>query len=237
MSIKNIGVDPDMMSGLQSTLNERLWAAYKRQDPTIFDQLNAFLKASPKIRAMLLEGREKDQILVDAKFIKNFEFRVTRTIEIGTHSTMDSLLKSLKETGQMWSVTADRMLRQPNFLMSEKRQVLDLVFVTGTSLGYKSGDKQHRDHPQLGKLYERAREVFGLELCPWEVGPQLQRQYGKTINNESSSRVIVASEPIPTSRIHCHLFTVGDMLGSRDCDLDVGVHPDSTYIFVRPRSK
>jgi len=71
---KNIGVDPEDISGLQATLHERLWAAHGQQDRTIIDQLNAFFRASPDRRAMFAEGRDfKEATIVKIDCSKTFD--------------------------------------------------------------------------------------------------------------------------------------------------------------------
>ena len=50
MKTKIIGVNPDQVFGLQATVDERLRAAYRKQNPAFIVQLEAFLKMSEKKR-------------------------------------------------------------------------------------------------------------------------------------------------------------------------------------------
>jgi hypothetical protein len=51
-------VDPSKGFGLQSTVAQRLKAAYAKEDFTFLNELDQFLLASPERRAMLAQGRE-----------------------------------------------------------------------------------------------------------------------------------------------------------------------------------
>ena len=86
MKTKTIGVDPDKVFGLQATVDERLHAAYRKQNPVFILHLEAFLKMSEKKRNELLgiksfaieeikhQKLNNSNVVVSALFKMNDEF-------------------------------------------------------------------------------------------------------------------------------------------------------------------
>jgi len=102
-------------------------------------------------------------------------------IEIGG-KTKDQLKKELKEKNITISDYADNILESPDFIVSKKKEEMDLVRFTVGDLGFPNG-------AATDKIYKRAEEL-GLELCPAEVGPHLRLQ------NSTSGWMLIAMKQI-----------------------------------------
>jgi|SRR3990172_10448492 len=86
MKTKTIGVDPDKVFGLQATVDERLRAAYRKQNPAFILHLEAFLKMSEKKRSeafgikslAIAETKHlklnNSNVVISALFLMNDEF-------------------------------------------------------------------------------------------------------------------------------------------------------------------
>ena len=79
------------------------------------------------------------------------------------------LERTLKQNKIQVSEYAESMMRKPEFVTLKSREVIDLVHLKVSDLGFT-------DSPTTDQIYEAAKR-FGLELCPPEVGPELRLKY------------------------------------------------------------
>jgi len=116
-------------------------------------------------------------------FQKNFEHIYTEfpegkirkmEVEIGGKNK-EELIKELKENFSV-SDTAEEMLKNADFTVSEDKEKIDLVKLTDKDLGFT-------EEATTDEIYKRAKN-FGLELCPAETGPHLRLQYKDQPMNE-----------------------------------------------------
>lgn len=89
-----------------------------------------------------------------------------KVIEIGTYKDVNSLYKSLEESGTLIGDQARNILNKTRLGF---KQSLDLVVLSAEELGFPRG-------AILRDIYEVAKSQ-GLDICPAEVGPQLRLQY------------------------------------------------------------
>ncbi|OGZ64232.1 MAG: hypothetical protein A2998_00350 [Candidatus Staskawiczbacteria bacterium RIFCSPLOWO2_01_FULL_37_25b] len=78
-----------------------------------------------------------------------------------------------------------RIVNEAGLAVIPEETEFDLVKVTVSDLGFKEGVRHDR-------IYVRAKE-FGLELCPPEVGHQLQLQYDGPPDGKP---ILVGMEPV-----------------------------------------
>lgn len=128
------------------------------------------------------------------------EFKIWKTIKLGTHQSADDFRKALKKGGNIISDWADDVLGKPEFeaSISESKTEINLCVATVKEL--------------TGKDYATTSEIFdaikanGYELCPAEIGPQLRLQY-KDQPKDGGFRI--AMEPITDSDGDPAVFCVG----------------------------
>ncbi|MBI1957526.1 MAG: hypothetical protein HYS44_03685 [Candidatus Niyogibacteria bacterium] len=99
------------------------------------------------------------------------EFKIWRTIKLGTHLNGRALYRALKRGG--YSVTSDAktLLKNPSiFRVTSVETEISLVALTRRELGLSSDTRV--DPSAIGSRIK----VLGLEPCPVEVGPQLRLQ-------------------------------------------------------------
>jgi len=124
-------------------------------------------------------------------------FKVWKTIDIGTYKDVESLLKALVDNDFCIGSWADDVLKSSNFAVASKERTVELVRVTPQDIGFQNG-AYRKD------MYTRALEL-GLQLCPLEVGPQLRLQYADQPKRESLQ---IGMEPQVDSEEHESEFRV-----------------------------
>lgn len=159
------------------------------------------------------------------------QFPTWRTVNLGTHKTVDELKTAVKAAGHNISDWANDILGKPAFTISkEAKSELELVKLSVAELGFKNGATRK-------DIYARAIEL-GLALCPNEVGPQLRLKYDGQPKGEW---ILVAMEPISDSDGDPNVFHV-----KRDDDgkswlyasYDYPDHVwDGSYVWVFARRK
>lgn len=93
------------------------------------------------------------------------KFPVWKTIQIGTHQTVASLIEAARKTG----VEVSDSMRMVSLVLAPHPQEISLVKVRRKDLSGKSRLGYH-------KMYDRGMNL-GLKPCPDEVALQLCRQY------------------------------------------------------------
>ena len=115
-------------------------------------------------------------------------FKVWKTIKLGTIKNADEFRKALKKAGFKISDWANDIIGKPAFTVASSEEEIQLVNLSVEELGFKNGAK-------YGDICARGKEL-GLELCPNEVGPQLRLQYKDQSKGEW---LRIAMEPITAS--------------------------------------
>ncbi len=159
------------------------------------------------------------------------EVRVLTTIKLGIGpKDKEGFLLKMKNANIKIDKGADQILSNPLFTLTQKECEVDLVVVTPSDLGFS-------DKASYRKIYKKAKKI-GLELCPPDVGPQLQMQY---IVEPMGERLIIGMVPL-TDPYNClGVFFVehdeeGFWLESHWGDKnDLSFWPDNQLVFVRPR--
>ncbi len=159
--------------------------------------------------------------------------KLWKTIKIGTGLKGADLYETLNENKKFFVIKrAKDILEDSAFTVASKESEVDLVIVTVAELGFLQNATSY-------KIYKRAKQSLGLELCPAEVGPQLRLQYENQPIGES---ILVAMEPIADSHGYLRVFEVenpSDFIGLRlDCQYgftDILWGPAVLWVFVRPR--
>lgn len=156
-------------------------------------------------------------------------FAVWRSVELGTGlKNADDFRKALTDRGCSINASALDVFGEPAFVAHKTRMKVDLVAVSKAELGLKNS-------ATWSEVYTRALEVFRLERCPAEVGPQL------CLQNPPVGRFSIGIEPIVDSDGHLTIFEVG--CSETDLWLNgVSGHPDSIcdshirWVFVRRKA-
>jgi hypothetical protein len=117
------------------------------------------------------------------KFRRTADWQVWKTIEIGTHGSIEALKKAIEGSGGEIDGFARNMFEKVR--LAKHITKLELVKVTPLQLGCKNNVQY--------QTIMKAGLSKGLELCPAEVGPQLHRQYADMPEAEC---IHVAMEPI-----------------------------------------
>jgi len=135
-----------------------------------------------------------------------------------------------------------RVLSEAGRAVIPEETQFDLVKVTVADLGFEEG-------AQLNQIYARA-EKLGLELCPPEVGEQLEFQYdGQCIKQSEGASILIAMEAMHLANVpgyggHYVVFFMADE--STDPYAKIKLFrkfinpghiwaPDDEWVFVRPR--
>ncbi len=135
-----------------------------------------------------------------------------------------------------------RVLSEAGRAVIPKETEFDLVKVAATGLGFREGAPRDQ-------IYARGKE-FGLELCPPEVGEQLEFQHDKQHDKKSGGKsILIAMEAIHLANVpgyagHYVVFFLVE--GSADTYTKVCLFrkfinpghvwaPDDEWVFVRPR--
>jgi len=186
------------------------------------------------------------------------EFKVWRTIKLGTFSDNEALIQALltAERGEMCvegkikegrnGPILDEQYREQHYLPLLRRIKLspvlaevDLVKVTKSMLGLEG-------RVPIKKVWDLAVEQ-GLELCPREAGPQLALQW----EGREEENLRLAMETFPgdwslPERPPC-TFSVGVSFGQVGFGSSYGpgaphgndndYHDDNIWVFVKPRKQ
>jgi hypothetical protein len=130
---------------------------------------------------------------------------VWMTVKLGTPGlkTADDFRKALIKAGWDIDPSANYILGQPAFTVSNEEKELELVEVSAAELGFKNGATR-------ADIYRRALEL-GLDLCPAEVGPQAVLQFGSQLEN--GTFFLIGMEPITFSDGYQRVFDVHNFYG------------------------
>lgn len=121
------------------------------------------------------------------------EGKVQYRITIGGKTTKQ-LVAELKVKKVYISDYARDMLKNEDFTTQHKPEQIDLVILTVKELGFLNG-------ATIDEIYQKAQEL-GLELCPAEVGPQLQLQH------PISERTLIAMKQIAVRNGDPNVFSL-----------------------------
>lgn len=125
-------------------------------------------------------------------------WKTWKTIKLGTgFQTADDFRKEVKSAGMKIQRLVNDILDKHAFTVATCKTEVELVVASVAELGFKNGATRK-------DIYIRAEEL-GLNLCPFEVGPQLRLQY---TDQPKGKWLIIAMEPITDSAGHPHLFNV-----------------------------
>jgi hypothetical protein len=152
--------------------------------------------------------------------------RVLTKVTLGTHRTAEELETATWKEGNKVSPAASRIFKK--ITVAQVPVELELVVVSGEDLGFRFA---------VSPSEIRAKaQVFGLQICPAEVGPQLRRAYKTQRRGEC---LLIAMDPILDSDHWIFVFDV-----AHDADglcLNTGYdgpgtknHPAWSWVFVRP---
>ncbi len=125
------------------------------------------------------------------------DWKVWKTIQLGTHKDASTLLGAMKDEGLKVSDYSKDVMGKSDFTVASERTDIQLVRVSVAELGFQKGARRDA-------IYERAIQL-GLSLVSAEVGPQLRRQYKDQPNSEW---LLTAMEPITDSFDELSVFGV-----------------------------
>ena len=126
------------------------------------------------------------------------KFQTWKRIRIGTGlKTADDFRRALRADDCEISASANYMLDNPAFAISERETEVDLVAPSFAELG--CGEFASRR-----EVYNKAKEL-GLKLCPEEVGPQLRLQFKDQPKDE---RLIICIRPLSDNEGNPSLFAL-----------------------------
>jgi hypothetical protein len=135
------------------------------------------------------------------------EGRIRREqIEIGGQTTAE-LEAALQQGGFVVYAGPKDMMHCQEFTTLKESEEIKLVRLSVADLGFPNG-------ATVNQVFERA-EVFGLELCPAEVGPQYRLQYTTQPMDEW---VLVGTKPIAGSGGLPYVFSVVRHPGGAELD-------------------
>ena len=154
------------------------------------------------------------------------DWKVWKTIQLGTHKDVPTLLRAMKDEGVKVSDDSNDIMGKPEFTLASEATDIQLVRVTVAELGSPKG--AHRD-----TIYECAQQL-GLSLVPAEVGPQLRRQDKDQPRGEG---LLTAMEPITGSDGSLSVFGVEHDSGrlwlhTGDGDPDSFWYGSSVWVFA-----
>lgn len=113
------------------------------------------------------------------KMIKVVNFKIWKTIRLGTDENVDMLRQTLKKGGYNIGKWADDILGRPAFTISGLETDINLVIASGRELGLKNNATRK-------EIYDRGLQ-HKLKLCPAEAGSQLRRPISKSTNGRSAT--------------------------------------------------
>jgi hypothetical protein len=154
---------------------------------------------------------------------------VWRRLTLGAHRSVDRVRQALEAARVRIGESADEILGRPAFLFSQTRKDVDLVIVRVSELGFV------RPAP-LSDVHRRANDL-GLELCPAEVAPLLRLEYA---NQPLGEFLNIAMQPIATYGGELTTLSIanagtGLLLIGGEARADLTVHPQASFVFVRPQ--
>ncbi len=162
-------------------------------------------------------------------------FRFFKSIQlgIGDLKTGQDFCQILQSQRFCLDSGVEDMLNQPGFRVVNKFAELDLVIV-------KTRDLDPSKFNFGGRYFDICRRAFlyGLEMCPAEVGPRLCLQYTEQPEGES---LLLAMIAIRGSYGHLYGFKLdndryrGLGIYSYDCSPDIIWYSQTLLVFIRPR--
>jgi hypothetical protein len=154
---------------------------------------------------------------------------VWRRLTLGVHRSVDRVRQALDAAHVRVGDWADEILGRPAFVFSQTRKDVELVIVRVSELGFVRS-------ASLSDIHRRANEL-GLELCPAEVAPLLRLEYA----NQPLGEVLnIAMQPIATYGGELITLSIanagtGPLLIGGEARADLSVHPQTSFVFVRPQ--
>lgn len=173
---KTIGVDPDMLFGLQSEVTTRLRVALKKGDRTFPLALNAFLKMNAKERNVYFNIAETE---AERKFWK--------TLTIGGKNA-GQLIAEIEKSYKL-SDYAKSMLKHQSFTTLPAEESIDIAVITPRDLGFTSS-------PTFSTWIETLKGHSVYDTCPPEVGPYARLAYP---DQKKGEWIRTAMDTIPDS--------------------------------------
>lgn len=140
-------------------------------------------------------------------------FPIWKSITIGTYRDVNDLNDALLRAGAIDDGDlVSKVITESDFTVSTTNADANLVNISLRDLGFSGSPVTLED------IYKRAQGL-GLDLCPAEVGPQLQLQY----NNQRQGEVlIIAMKPIRASNGLDVIFNLHKDLVAGDIKEPVG---------------
>lgn len=161
---------------------------------------------------------------------------VWKTIQLGTHRSVEDLGRAIQKSGFRISLSAGGILKK--VIVAPELTEVELVTISlYGNLGYLVSTLQ--------RIYDSARRL-GLGLCPAEVGPQLRLQYADQPDEDA---LMIAMDPLMdrtgfqrifrVAHDYRYMFGPGDKL-FRVLDVDSGdpesewnAYNSAKWVFVR----
>ncbi|MFZ2072645.1 MAG: hypothetical protein WA101_00245 [Minisyncoccia bacterium] len=122
-----------------------------------------------------------------------------KTITIGKYKNTEKIKEAIILNGYKISPWANEIIENPAFLLSKKKEEIDLVAVSVSDLGLK-----------FGATYEQVLDTAfkqGLTFCPIEVGPVLCAEYK---NQTRGEWLKIATEPVVISDGALSIFMINN---------------------------
>jgi hypothetical protein len=158
---------------------------------------------------------------------------IWKTITIGQYKGANAIRAAIDSAPCPMAIgdQADEILGRPAFSFSRTTADIDLVVIRVAELGFGPDGASLRD------IYARAG-IFGLELCPPEVGPILRLNY---LDQPLGEFLHVAMRPVATYGGELVDFTLGNagtalLLIGGDARPDFVLTGAVRVIFMRPRA-
>ena len=151
-------------------------------------------------------------------------------ISLGIYPDIDDLRDALDRAHMKIGESANEILSQQAFVVSKAQTEAIVVIISVADLGFE------KEGASLADIHTRAR-LFGLELCPAEVGPMLRLKY---LNQPIGEFIHIGMKPIAINNEKISDFTVanggaGLLLLGGDADRDLILPPNVKFAFVLPR--
>ena len=155
------------------------------------------------------------------------DFRVWKTIKLGTHKDVECLKSAITDAGFRIGDWASDIMGKPAFTVAREEIEIELFTATVAELGFKGNTRYDVICTRICEL--------GYKLCPAEVGPQLRRQHTDQPINEW---LVIAMEAIAYSDGYLCVFYVahddeGLWLNTGYGSPDGLLDPRGRFVFVR----
>ncbi len=139
---------------------------------------------------------------------QNSNYKIAQTIDLGNFVSGISMENAFEKAGAT-TQTFYNFFKDSSFTLAKKSEKCTLAFVSMKDLGFSKNTRVTEVYSKIvGDTVTVAGEVYVVDYCPAEVGPQFLLQYDRKIFTDSFYFAIAMKPMCPENDLSPKIFAV-----------------------------